>query len=393
MIKKEAIITLVVVFLLSSVPFTNAQSLDIIELDFTFDDGSSCYYVFTNAIRVDASLLYDGIPDNPQFNFINRTAPLADDGSGIFWYDFAWSAFFEAIDTNKDGTFTPSIDQLVGAIVPLSFIWDSWNYSDFLLEKSGQVGYQRVSSGPDLPGMEGVTGLHVNYTANMTITHGDRVLVDITDWDSVDGHTRSMDIGIKIGAHFISKTPDRFNLDYQISGWDWTYDDSILVFMLSPQVRVTEYYDSDSEPVREFSTVKHEDNRFHFGEGFLEYPQNASVGNGTQQIEVKASHTDIRDDYWLPFYAQDIPVIFTAFENFGDETLEYNFSLGIDSVEFPEMHTTPTTPTTPEISYAELLLAASTISVVTIGIILCRNSKNAPKDKARRPWHEYARLP
>jgi hypothetical protein len=386
MIKKGVIVTLVVVLLLSSVPFTNAQSLNEIQLYFDVDNGYAGYNVFTNAIRVDGSLLSDGVPDNPQFNFINSTAPLADDGSETFWYDFAWSAFFEANDTNKDGTFTPSIDQLVGAIVPLSFIWDSWNYSDLLLEKSGEVGYQRVSFRPDLPMMEGITGFRLNYTANMTIAHRDRVLVDIVDWDSVGGHTRSMDIGIRIGAHFSSNTPDRFKLDYQISGWDWTYDDSILVFMLSPQVRVTEIISIDFEPVRDFSDVKHEDNRFHFGQGFLEYTQNASVGNGTQQIEVKASHADIRDDYWLPFYVQDIPVIFTAFENFGDEALEYNFDLGIDSVELPEIPTSPTTPapTPPDIPYNEILMTASLISLVTIVIICYRNSKNAINNKAVR---------
>ncbi|MFX1560361.1 MAG: hypothetical protein ACFFBL_07220, partial [Promethearchaeota archaeon] len=360
MIKKGVIITLGVVFLLSSVPFTAAQSLIYIDVGFGYDPdvGGRDYQVITSAIRVDGSLMSDGIIDNPVWNFISNPPHLTPDREEYFWYDFALSAFFEANDINKDGTFTPGIDQQVGAIVPLSHRWDSWNYSDFLFERWGEDGYLQVTHDPDLSWMQGVTALHVNYTANMTITHQHELLErGIDDWDNIPGHMRSMDIGIEIRAHFSSTTQDQFKLDYQISGWDWTYSDSILVFIMRPQIRIHEYLDPEMDYVRNFTSIKHVGNRLYFGEGYVECAQNASAGNATGQVEVNASHAVIFDPGWVPFYAHDIPVIFTAFENFGDETLEHNITLGIDSsIELPPLHRTPSAP---EIGYPELLLTVS----------------------------------
>lgn len=384
MINRGVIITLAVVFLLSSVPFTIAQWSGEFDVVFNSEPDYSDYQVLTGAMRVDGSLMSDGIIDDPIWNFIGNPPHLTVDGEDYFWYDFAWSAFFEANDTNKDGTFTPGIDQQVGAIVPLSHRWDLWNYSDFLLEKEGEVGYLQVSHNPDLSWMQGVTALHVNHTVNMTITHQHELLErSVEDWDNVPGHTRSMDIRIEIRAHYSSTTQDKFKLEYQVSGWDWTYSDSILVFILRPQVRVVDSVDSELDSVRNFTTVKHVGSRFYFGEGFVECAQNASAGNMTEQIDVHASYADIVDASWDPFYEREIPVIFTAFENFGDETLEYNLNLGIASIDLPKI---PRTPSAPDISYEELLLTASIISLITIAIIFYRNSKNRINNKALRSW-------
>jgi hypothetical protein len=383
MINKGVIVTLGVVFLLSSVPFTTAQSGSQFCVGFGFDSGTRDYQVITSAIRVDGSVMTGGIIDNPIWNFVDSAAGVNIEGVEYFWYDFAWSAFFEANDTNKDGTFTPGVDQHVGAIVPLTRRWDSWNYSDFLLEKEGEVGYLQVSHDPDLTGMEGLTALHVNHTASMTITHQHDFLVgNIDDWPGVPGHTRPMDIEIEIGVHFNLTPQDQFKLEFKVSGWDWTYNDSILVFILSPHVRVFQPFNPEWDSVRNFTAVKHVGSRFYFGEGFMEYAQSASAGNATHQVEVNASHGDVREDDLDPYHAHYIPSIFTAFENFGDETLVYDINLGIDSVELP---TIPRTLNTPDIPYGELLLTASIISIVTIVIIFYRNSKNARNDIALKP--------
>ncbi|MHA1964965.1 MAG: hypothetical protein ACXACG_02305 [Candidatus Thorarchaeota archaeon] len=396
---KGVIVTIGVVFLLSSVPFTIAQPWTEIEVMFDSESGPLQYLVFTRAMRVDGILIRDGMIINPELNFVNRTIPLADDGGSIFWYDFAWSAFFEANDTNKDGAFTPGVDQHVGAIVPLSNRWESWNYSDFLYEKQDEVGYLQVSPDSNLSELseaaQGLTALHVNYTANMTVTHQHDFLVrNVVGWSGVPGHNRSMDIEIRIGIHFNSIPSHQFKLDYQISGWDWTYDDSILVFILSPRVRVHRYLDPELDSVRNFIAVKHVGNRFSFGEGWMEYAQNASTGNTTHQVQVNASQAVIDLDVLGPFVGYDKPAIFTAFENFGNETLYHDINLGIDSVELPMIPTTPTTPTTPatpttpttpEISYNELLLTASIISSVTMVIIVYRDGKKKFNDKAQKP--------
>ncbi|MFW9850901.1 MAG: hypothetical protein ACFFF4_17375 [Candidatus Thorarchaeota archaeon] len=380
MIKKGIIITLVVVFLISSVPYTTAQSVPGIFVAINSQRESGDYNVVTSKIRVDGSLRNDGFIDNPIFNFVNATRefPIEE----VIWYDFALSAIFEANDTNKDGVFTLGVDQLVGAIIPFSRRWDSWNYSDFLLEKEGEEGYPQVIHEPEFFEMDELTGMHVNYTANITTSHWDRLVVHPDDWPSVRGHTRTMHIEIMIGVHISSATPDQFMLEFQLTGWDWMYEDSILVFIFSPYVRFDDSLDPDLDALRNFAAINHEGNRMYFGGGYIEYPQIVSAGNGTDQVEVNATFADIDHDYWNPHYGSDVTSIFTAFENFGDNTLDYTLNLGVVSVEFPDIHATPTTPV---ISYRDLLLTASIISLVTIAIILYRNEKNSIKGKTRKP--------
>ncbi|MHA2025127.1 MAG: hypothetical protein ACW98U_04415 [Candidatus Thorarchaeota archaeon] len=390
-INKGVLVTLGVVFLLSSIPYTVAQNTTGLILQFYGDSNDFGYITRTIAIRVDGSLISNGIRDNPVFNLANRTGPKylgVPDNDNLYWYDFAWSAFFEANDTNKDGTFTPGVDQHVGAIVPLSQRWDSWNYSDFLFEKGYEVGYLQVSPDSDFldEDLGVMTGLHVNYTANMTITHQHDFLVrNVVGWSGVPGHMRPMDIEIGIDVHF--NFTDHFKVDLRVSGWDWTYDDSILVFILSPQVRVHQSLDPELESVSNFTSVKHVGNRFFFGQGFIEYAQNASAGSVPHQVQVNASHDVIDTGDWISHYEQEIPAIFTAFENFSNETLDFDLDIGIVSDQLFMIPTTPpiSNPPAPDISYNELLLTAGIISIVTMVIIIYRDGKKKFNDKSLKP--------
>ncbi|MHA2153034.1 MAG: hypothetical protein ACXAAQ_13735 [Candidatus Thorarchaeota archaeon] len=384
---KGVMITLAVVVLLSSIPFTNAQLMFGVGVLFDSEPEFLGYQVYTSTMRVDGSLISGGFKDNPIFDFFNRTSSLSDYSVEWFWYHFAWSAFFEAYDTNKDGTFTPGVDLQVGAIVPLSNRWESWDYSDLLFEKQGEEGQLQVSQDSDFSELAdelfGFSSLHINYTANMNITHQNDFLIrNVVGWSHVLGHTRPMDIEIEIRVHFNSTSQDHFKLELGISGWDWTYDDSILVFVFSPSVSIHPGVKSELYDVYNFTSIKHAGNRFSFGEGWIEYGQTASAGNVSHQVQVNASHAEIDTGDWVSQSDEDRPAIFTAFENFGNETLTHDLDIGVDSVE---LHVLPFTPTIPEIRYDELLLTASIISIIAIVIIFYRDTKNSFNGKALKP--------
>ncbi|MHA2601310.1 MAG: hypothetical protein AM324_004165 [Candidatus Thorarchaeota archaeon SMTZ1-83] len=321
MIKKGVLVTLIAAVLLASAPFAVAQH----QHGFHFEHSVGATTISTAEIGV----MVSANGEVPHFRWWNESDPGTD-------YHVMFSAFFEANDTDMDGAFTPGEDQHIGAVFSLPMA--DWEFSGFVTEEQNDV----------------VTALHFNFTNTDTISHqGPGMMTTIPGMPGMPGHTSPMDIEIQIRVHFYLATPDQFKFDLRVSGWEWTYDDSILVF----QFRVAESQHLHSQ-VGQVSEIAHEGNKFSFGYGWMEYTQNAFAGNATHQVQVRASHGPAMG-------TQDGNAIFIAFENFGNETLDYDPIIGFTQLG--------TTWTFFGIDYTQLLILAGGVSIVAVVVIAAKN--------------------
>ncbi|MFW9943491.1 MAG: hypothetical protein ACFFB7_00680 [Candidatus Sifarchaeia archaeon] len=320
MINKVVLVTLAAAVLLATAPFAVAQHQHAFHYDHSFGETS----ITTGEIGV----MVNSDGEVPHFRWWNESDPGTD-------YHVMFSAFFEASDTNEDGAFTPGEDQHVGAIFPLPMA--DWDFSGFVTEEQNNV----------------VTALHFNFTNTDTISHpGSGMMTTMPGMPGMPGHTNPMDIEIEIRVHFYLATPDQFKFDLRVSGWEWTYEDSILVF----QFRVAESQHLHSG-IGQLSEIEHEGNKFSFGYGWMEYAQNAFAGNASHQVQVHASHGPAVGTH-------EGNAIFIAFENFGNETLDYDPIIGFTQLG--------TTWTFFGIDYNQLLLLAGGVSIVAVVVIVAK---------------------
>jgi hypothetical protein len=353
MINKGVIATLAVVVLLSSVPFTNAQDFHLgLGINMSYCDFDKCVYtVSTGEMNVWGPYHSDSYSGNSWFSFWNGSSEDYYHDSKVYTVNF--QAIFEAFDTNMDGTFTPGLDQHVGGIVQprneLMYI-PSFNWSDIVFEVQDNV----------------TTAVHLKHTYNMTFTHQDsEYITTVPGWSGLPGHTNQMDINLELFVHFYLNKPNQFKIDMRVSGWEWTFSDSILVFVIT----VTEDLNQESpEPdieIRDLEIV-HEGNTLYFGQAWMEYSQNASADDETGPVQVQASQG--RFEYLnLWNESEEYSAIFIAFQNFDNETLEYDPVFGLNPTDHP------ITPN--EISYNQLLLTASLVTIGTIVVILLGEQK------------------
>jgi hypothetical protein len=346
MINKGVLVTLAVVVLLSSVPFTYAQDFHLgLGINMDYCDYDKCVYrVMTGAMEMRGPY-HGGYRGDSWFSFWNES-DRSDE------YRVSFEAFFEANDINRDGAFDPDKDAYVGAIVQprnegLSWYTPSFNFSNIIFEVQDNV----------------TTAVHFKHTYNMTFTHQDYeseyIMNPVPTWSGVPGHTKQMNIKLELFLHFYLNTPNQFKVDIRVSGWEWTSNDSILVFVIT----VEEFHEGiDSSDL----LIVDEDNRLYFRKAWIEYAQNASAGNETGQVQVQASQG--RYSYQnLYNQTQESSAIFIAFENFRNETLDYNTIIGLNPTDHPY--------TLNEISYNQLLLTASLLTIGTIVIIFYKELK------------------
>ncbi|MFX0107796.1 MAG: hypothetical protein ACFE7R_05915, partial [Candidatus Hodarchaeota archaeon] len=268
----------------------------------------------------------------PHFSWWNQSEPGTD-------YHVMFSRLFEANDTNGDGTFEVGIDGFVGGVFSLPMA--DWEFSGFLTEEQNDV----------------ITAIHFNFTNTETYDHhSPGMQITVPGMTSGPGHMNPMNVEIEIRVHFYLATPDQFKFDLRISGWEWTDDDSILVF----QFAVAESDHGQMMEDREVPSIEHEFNRFSFGDAWMQYEQNAFAGNASHQVSVRASHGE-------GLMAHDHNSIFLAFENFGDETLDYDPILGISPLSNLTIGTILT------MNYYQLMLLAGGISVMALIIIGTRS--------------------
>lgn len=190
-------------------------------------------------------------------------------------YHVMFLRIFEAQDNNSDGAYNKDEDKMIG--VPMALPVSNWDVSEF----------------------DNVQGesIHFNFT-NLG------------------------DINIQICVHLYSANPEELKFDLIISGWDWQQEDSILVF----QFTVSQSdHEQDPELGGPPENPSHQGTEVTFGEdgeAYMGYAEEAQAGN--TPIPVRGSSNNGGEDGYA---------IYLAFENFGEETLVYDPTIGIRTVE------------------------------------------------------------
>ena len=143
--------------------------------------------------------------------------------------------------------------------------------------------------------------------------------------------------------------PDEVKFDVVISGWVWAYEDSILVF----QFTLTESTHGTDQGTIEPDDFSHEGSRFDFGEGYMDYVEYAQAGESVVQVQ---------GTYGRGTGQERGKSVYLAFEYFGDETLEYDPTLGIIPIVVAGFG----------IDYNQLLLVVGGVSIVSLVILSAR---------------------
>ncbi|MDF1539712.1 MAG: hypothetical protein P1Q69_12500 [Candidatus Thorarchaeota archaeon] len=279
---KKILISLLAVLMLGiGIPSVMAQSNS---LQYSHSNGIVTLSTDTLEVRV------SGINQVPHFHWWSPINESVD-------YHMYFLGLFEANDTNTDGTFTRGTDTLVGPRFMLPVI--GWEFSGFLNETEG----------------EEVTAVHFNFTTTSEFDPrpggfmGDfGMFPDLSEFD----------VTIQIRVHIDMANPSEIKFDVVIEGWNWTYEDSILVM----QFTVVESNHGLGLAERNPSGFQRTGTKFNFANGFMQYNETALAAQNS--LEVKAS------------YGEGVGLeagqsVYLAFEYFGNETLVYDPILGVDS--------------------------------------------------------------
>ena len=241
----------------------------------------------------DIEIRITGANQVPHFHWWNPNNPTVD-------YHVMFVKLFEANDTNTNGAFDLGTDVMIGS--PFALPTTNWDFSGFEVETDG----------------ESVTAIHFNFTTTSSFdprgagSSGEAgTIPDMVEFD----------VYMQIRVHLDMNSPEEFKFDVIIDGWEWTYDDSILVM----QFTVTESEHGQQAPGDDSPTgFQHTGTQFEFSNGYIEYEDTALAAQNT--IQVKASYGEGTG-------LEAGESIYLAFEYFGDETLEYDPVLGILSTE------------------------------------------------------------
>ncbi|MGY5854678.1 MAG: hypothetical protein RTU92_14005 [Candidatus Thorarchaeota archaeon] len=262
-----------------------------------------------------------GANQAPHFHWWDPNNPTVD-------YHVMFVKLFEANDTNSNGVYDLGTDLMLGPAFALPAI--NWDFSGFDVdEENGSV-----------------TEVHFNFTT--TTSHDPRP-------DGPGGYgnlpdIQEFDLMIQVLVHMDLSEPGEFKFDLVIDGWVWSDSDSILVL----QFNVAESNHGQNEGEREPAGFQQKtQSNFTFGNAYMECAEEAFAAQN--EVQVKASHGQ-------PAGLEAAESVYLAFEYFGNETLEYDPTLGIESSTY-NLLTDP------------LVLLAAGAGVVLILVLVVRMRK------------------
>lgn len=298
-----------------------ATAVLLISLPPVTAQGSGIAYQYSTGIATltteDVAIKTTAFYQVPHFHWWNASSPGND-------YHVMFLKIMEANDTDSDGAFNPESDRLVGA--PYLLPTSGWDFSGFEVVEDGSI----------------VSEIHFNFTTTTSfIPSIIAVPIEMPE---------SFNVTVQIRVHMDTSTPNEMKFDIIISGWKWIYDDSILVF----EFTVAESPHEGDQDAVEPSSLSQEGNRFDFNEGYLEYAEQAQAGQAA--VQVHGTHSQGTGE-------GESKSIYLAFEYFGEDTLEYDPILGIQSGEVSNGF---------GIDYDQLLLMTGGLSVVVLVILLIR---------------------
>ena len=262
-----------------------------------------------------------GANQAPHFHWWDPNSPTVD-------YHVKFVKMFEANDTNANGAFGQGDDIMIGA--PFALSTTDWDFSGFDTEMDG----------------DNVTAIHFNFTT--TETYDPRPGGASGDYGSLP-NMAEFDVYMEIRVHLDMENPGEFKFDVIIDGWEWTYDESLLVL----QFTLTQSEHGQSEGTDAPAGFQHTGTEFNFNNGYMEYEETALAAQNT--LEVKASYGEGTG-------LEAGESIYLAFENFGNETLEYDPTLGIIPADAIPLDTT-------------LLLVGGAIAIIVILALVIKMRK------------------
>ena len=258
--------------------------------------GNSLEYQYSAGIvsltTDDISIKVTGNNQAPHFHWWDPNTPDVD-------YHVMFVKMFEANDTNANGIFDNATDHLIGA--PFALPTTNWDFSDFVTEGDG----------------ENITAVHFNFTT--TAEYDPRPEGVGQDYGNLPAMP-AFNVSIEVRVHLDLSTPGEMKFDLIVEGWEWTYEDSILVL----QFTVTESAHGQLQGNDAPNGFQRDGTKFQFENGYFEYNETALAANNS--LQVKASYGE-----GIGMEAGES--IYLAFENFGNETLEYDPILGIEATE------------------------------------------------------------
>ena len=237
----------------------------------------------------DIDIKITGANQAPHFHWWDPNTPTVD-------YHVMFVKLFEANDTNTDGVFDLDTDHMIGPAFALPST--GWDFSDFDVEEEDG----------------NVTAVHFNFTT--TSEHNPRPGGPGGNYGNLPD-LPSFDVMIQVRVHIDLENPGEFKFDLIIDGWEWTYEDSLLVL----QFTVTESNHGQNQGDRDPAGFTRDGTKFSFENGYMEYEPTALAAQNT--LEVKASYGEGTGQ-------EAGESVYLAFENFGNETLEYDPTLGIE---------------------------------------------------------------
>lgn len=238
----------------------------------------------------DISIKVTGNNQAPHFHWWDPNNPAVD-------YHVMFVKMFEANDTNADGIFENSTDQIIGA--PFALPTTGWEFSGFEEEMEG----------------DNVTAVHFNFTT--TAEYDPRPEGMGMDYGNLPSMP-AFDVYIQVRVHLNLSTPGEMKFDLIVDGWQWTYEDSILVL----QFTVTESTHGELQGDTDPSGFHKTGTMFQFENGYFGYEPTALAANNS--LQVKASYGE-----GIGLEAGES--IYLAFANFGNETLEYDPVIGVEA--------------------------------------------------------------
>jgi hypothetical protein len=263
-----------------SVPIAAAQSNN---MEYQYSAGIAS--LTTDAISIKVT----GNDQAPHFHWWDPNTPTVD-------YHVMFVKLFEANDTNADGVYTQGTDAMVGA--PFALPTTGWDFSGFSTDEVG----------------DNITAVHFNFTT--TSNFNPRAEGTGMDYGSLP-HLPAFNVSIEVRVHLNLSTPGQMKFDLIVDGWQWTYQTSILVL----QFNVAESAHGEVQGNQTPTGFHRTETMFQFGNGYFEYEPTALAANNS--LQVKASYGESTG-------TEVGQAVYLSFENFGNETLEYDPIIGIE---------------------------------------------------------------
>jgi hypothetical protein len=281
--KKTSLALFALMMIGMGVPLAAAQSTGIL-----YQHSAGIVSLETDDIAVKVT----GNDQAPHFHWWDPNTPDVD-------YHVMFVRMFEANDTDANGVFDNDTDVMIGAPFVLPTV--GWEFSGFeTVEEDGNI-----------------TEVHFNFTTEATFDpRPEGTGADYGNLPSL----ATFDVNVSVNVHMYLDNPGEFKFDLVVEGWSWTYEDSFLVLMFTVTESAHGQAQGDTDP----SGFHKVGTKFQFENGYFEYEETALAANNT--LQVKASFGDASEGYCGN-------AVYLAFENFGDETLEYDPILGVDPSE------------------------------------------------------------